>query len=162
MLKTLLLSAAGVAPSERGAEKRQNCTKSIGLGLAALVVATGASAYPMDIEHNARWLVLDGLPQQASGAAWDIEVAQLRTRDWAQRGGVDIAAVCGTLDAKNPDDGLTNFVVFYAADDDGNILPVGKPFFYGTRTDDSLDLQLGAAQAACAAEPEATIVEALR
>ena len=135
--------------------------KSIGLGLAALVVATGASAYPMDIEHNARWLVQDGLPQQASGA-WDIEVAQLRTRDWVQRGAADIAAVCGTLDAKNPDDGLTNFVVFYAADDDGNILPVVKPFFYGTRTHDSLDPRLGAAQAACAAEPEATIVEALR
>lgn len=136
--------------------------KSIGMALAALVVATGASAYPMDIEHNARWLVLDGLPQQASGAAWDIDIAELRTRDFSQRGALDIAAVCGALDAKHPDDGLTNFVVFYAADDDGNILPVGKPFFYGARTDDSLDPQLGAAQAACAAEPEAPIVEASR
>ena len=134
--------------------------KSIGLGLAALVVVTGASAFPMDIEHNARWLVLDGLPERTHGT-WDIEVTQLRTRNFSQRGAIDIAAVCGTLDAKHPDDGLTNFVVFYAAGDDGNILPVGKPFFYGPRMHDSLDPQLGAAQMACT-EPEAATVEASR
>ena len=130
MRKTLLLSAVGLAPSERGTEKRKTSMGSIGLGLAALILATGASAYPMDIEHNARWLVLDGLPQQTNGT-WDMEVTQLRTRDLAN-GEIDIAAVCGTLDGKNADDGATNFVILYARNDRGVIGPVGGPMFYGT------------------------------
>ena len=130
MRKTLLLSAVGLAPLERGTEKRKTSMRSIGLGLAALIIATGASAYPMDIEHNARWLVLDGLPQQSNGT-WDMEVTQLWTRDLAN-GEIDIAAVCGTLDGKNADDGVATFVVVYARNAQGVMGPVGGPMLYGT------------------------------
>jgi hypothetical protein len=158
MRKTLLLGAAGLASSERGIEKRENSMKSIGFGVAALVVATGASAYPMDIENNARWLVLDSLPQRTHGT-WDIEVTQLRTRDWAKND-TDIAAVCGTLDGKNADDGVTNFVIFYARNDQGVIGPVGGPLFYGTLSD--ANPQQSVARTACGEAGPATTVEESR
>ena len=133
--------------------------KAIGMALAALVVATGASAYPMDIEHDARWLVLDGLPRWTGGGASGAEVTQLRTRDFANAA-VDIAAVCGTLGSDDAEEGATNFVVFYARNDEGVIGPVGRPFFYGALSDDNP--QQSVARIACGEPEPAPIVEASR
>ena len=132
--------------------------KPIGMALTALVVATGASAYPMDIEHNARWLVLDGLSQWTGGAS-GAEVTELRTRDFSNTE-VDIAAVCGALGFDNAEDGATNFVVFYARDDKGVIGPVGRPFFYGALSDDNP--QQSVARMACGEPEPAPVVEASR
>jgi hypothetical protein len=123
--------------------------KLVGMGLATLVAITSALAYPLDIENNARWVVLDGLAEQRNGTLWDVEVTQLRTRDWA-REGINIAAVCGALDFKNADDGVTNFVIYYAVNDQGTIGQVGKPYFYGTLlADPNFDPQQSAAHMAC-------------
>ena len=125
----------------------------VGAGIAAALAASpGALAYPMDIEHHARWLVLDGLPRQGQQGDPGSAVAQLRTRDWETRE-IDIAAVCGTIDFKDPDDGATNFVVFYARDDRGVIGPVGRPIFYGTLAGDNP--QQDAARTACGASQSA-------
>ena len=132
--------------------------KSIGIGLAALVLASGASAYPMDIEHNARWLVLDGLPQW-SPVTSGTEVKQLQMRDFANTE-IDIAAVCGTIGSDNAEDGATNFVIFYAKNDKGIIGPVGGPFFYGTLSD--ANPQQSVARMACGEPEPAPIVEASR
>ena len=132
--------------------------KSIGMALAGLVFAAGASAYPMDIEHNARWLVQDGLPQGTGGTS-GIEVTQLRTRDFANTE-IDIAAVCGTLDANDAEEGATNFVLFYAKNDEGVIGPVGRPFFYGALSDHNP--QQSVARIACGEPEPAPIVEASR
>ena len=133
--------------------------KFIGMALAGLVFAAGASAYPMDIEHNARWLVLDGLPQWTGGAS-GAEVTQLRTRDFANTA-IDIAAVCGTLGSDDAGDGATNFVLFYAKDATGVIGPVGRPFFYGALSDDNPQQRV--ARMACGEpEPAPTILKASR
>ena len=133
--------------------------KSLGMALAGLVFAADASAYPMDIEHNARWLVLDGLPQWTGGAPSGTEVTQLRTRDFANTA-FDIAAVCGTLGSDDAEEGATNFVVFYARNDEGVIGPVGRPFFYGALSDDNP--QQSVAPIACGQPEPAPIVEASR
>ena len=132
--------------------------KSIGMALAALVVATGASAYPMDIEHHARWLVQDGMPQWTGGAS-GMEVTQLRTRDFANTE-IDIAAVYGAIGSDNAEDGATNFVLFYAKNDEGVIGPVGGPFFYGALSDDNP--QQSVARMACGEPEPAPIVAASR
>ena len=132
--------------------------KSIGMALAALVVATGASAHPMDIEHHARWLVQDGMPQWTGGAS-GMEVTQLRTRDFANTE-IDIAAVCGAIGSDNAEDGATNFVLFYAKNDEGVIGPVGGPFFYGALSDDNP--QQSVARMACGEPEPAPIVAASR
>ena len=134
--------------------------KSIGMALAGLIVASGASAYPMDIEHNARWLVLDGLPQWPGGAPSGMEVTQLRTRDFPDAA-FDLAAVCGTLGSDDAGDGAANFVVLYARDATGAIGPVGRPFFYGALSDDNPQQRV--ARMACGEpEPAPAVLKASR
>jgi hypothetical protein len=105
--------------------------KAIGVGLLWLASVTGAAAYfPMDIEHHARWVVLDDMPLLAGGRPIRPEVTGLRTNDITTRP-VLISAVCGTLDFHNTDDGVTDFVLFYSVGDDGRMAMVGRPFLYG-------------------------------
>src|SRR5687768_12672927 len=91
---------------------------AFGAGLVLLASATAAVAYPIDIEHHARWAVLDGLPLLASGRPVPAEVTDLRTNDFAAWP-VPMSAVCGTLDFGNADDGVAHFMVLYSVDDDG-------------------------------------------
>jgi hypothetical protein len=122
--------------------------KSVGMALVTLVAATGAFAYPLDIENDARWLVLESLPEQYRGQEWGVDFRQLRSRDLT-RGETSVAAVCGTLDFRNSDDGLTNFIVFYADDGKGAVIPIGRPFFYGTGGDQTSDPQRRITQVVC-------------
>jgi hypothetical protein len=74
-----------------------------------------------------------------------------------------VSAVCGVLDFLSGDDGQTNFVVWFATDDDGKAVRVGEPFLYGPLSawNGSHDPRYMAAQEVCGATmPEATSVVA--
>ena len=115
----------------------------------ALTISAGALAYPMDIENDARWLVLDGLAMPAGVAQQETQISNLRARDLSGEA-AGISAVCGTVDFGNDDEGATNFVVFYAARPGGGIAVVSAPFFYGTASGGrSLDPDQRVAQEAC-------------
>jgi hypothetical protein len=122
--------------------------KSIG-AVFALTISAGALAYPMDIENDARWLVLDGLAMPAGLAQQETQISNLRARDLSGEA-VGISAVCGIVDFRNDDEGATNFVVYYAAKSGGGIAAISPPFFYGTAAGGrSLDPDQRVAQEAC-------------
>ena len=138
------------------------------VGLAALAASTSALAhplaYPIDIEHHARWLVLDGLPTYASGRPVAADIADLRTNDLIPSGRVPVSAVCGTLDFRNSDDGTISFVVYYSLDDDVQAVAVARPYLYGPPGGgETFDTRRAAAQQSCREPevlPEAEIVAA--
>ncbi len=149
--------------------KTRTRTAALGATTLAAALATAAApaaaAFPPDAEDAARWAVLDGLPEQASGRAWPVEVRDLRTRVVAAGRGTTVSAVCGTLDFLNADDGTASFVVWFGTDDDGGTVMVGRPFFYGPLPDANSEHQprYMAAQAVCGATmPEAAPVVAAR
>ncbi len=130
---------------------------------AALAATQPAGAYPLDVENAARWAVLDGMPERASGRAWPVEVRGLRTRDLVHERAMTVSAVCGVLDFLSGDDGRTNFVVWFGTDDDGKAVRVGEPFLYGPLSawNGSHEPRYMAAQEVCGATmPEATPVVA--
>ncbi len=123
--------------------------KSVLLGVAALVAAASASAFPLDIENDARWIVLDGLPEHQGGVAWEVDLGQLRSRDLAQ-GQASLAVVCGVLHFANYDERHTHFALFYVSDRRGAIVPLGAPHFYGAGAEQSGGPQGRIARMACA------------
>lgn len=135
--------------------------KSIG-AVFALTISAGALAYPMDIENDARWRVLDGLAMPAGLAQQDTQISNLRARDLPGEA-AGISVVCGTVDFGNGDEGATNFVVFYAAKPGGGIAAASAPFFYGTAADlQSLDPEQRIAQEFCGGEGGAAQVSVSR
>jgi hypothetical protein len=128
--------------------------------LAAALAAgpPAAGAFPLDVENAARWAVLDGMPQYASGRAWLAEVRDIRTRDLVAGRAMTVSAVCGVLDFLNADDGQTSFVVWFGTDDDGKAVQVGQPFFYGPLSDANAhhQPQYMAAQGACGSTMQET------
>jgi hypothetical protein len=149
-----------------GRTRTRTATLAAAASAAALAAAPGAAGtFPPDAENVARWAVLDGLPEQASGRAWPVEVRDLRTRDVAAGRGTTVSAVCGTLDFLNADDGAASFVVWFGTDDDGGTVMVGRPFLYGPLpdADPGHQPQHAAAQAVCGTTaPEAAPVVAAR
>jgi hypothetical protein len=132
--------------------------KAIGAGLLWLASVTGASAYfPVDIENHARWVVLDDMPVLASGQPIRPEVTNLRTNDIATEPTL-ISAVCGTLNFHNTDDGMVDFILLYSVDDDGKMVMVGRPFFYGQLSARNFHPQYEAAVKFCGDPAETAVV----
>jgi hypothetical protein len=132
--------------------------KAIGAGLLWLASVTGAFAYfPVDIENHARWVVLDDMPVLANGQPIRPEVTNLRTSDIATQPTL-ISAVCGTLDFRNTDDGVSDFVLFYSVDDDGKMAMVGRPYFYGQLSERNFHPQNEAALKFCGDPTETAVV----
>ena len=133
------------------------------VGLAALAASTSALASPIDIENHARWLVLDGLPTYASGRTVSADIADLRTNDLIPSGQTPISAVCGTVDFRNSDDGMTSFVVYYSLDDDGQPVAIGPYLYTSTSGGEAVESRHAAAQQFCREPeelPEAEVVAA--
>jgi hypothetical protein len=136
--------------------------KAIGAGLLWLASATGASAYfPVDIENHARWVVLDDMPVLANGQPIRPEVTNLRTNDITTQPAL-ISAVCGTLDFRNTDDGMVDFILLYSVDDDGHMALVGRPYFYGQLSQRNFHPQYEAALKFCGDPTETAVVAETR
>jgi hypothetical protein len=117
--------------------------------LASLLTASGASAfYPMDIENNARWIVLDGLAMPPGRAQMAVEIVDLRTVDLSSEL-PGASAVCGTVEFRHDDEGRAKFVLFYISDRGGTPATVSRPFFYAPDASESIDSDGRTAQAAC-------------
>jgi hypothetical protein len=133
--------------------------KSLGIALVALG-ASSALARPIDVENDARWLVLDGLAMPVGAAQDEVRIGDLRTRDLP--GTSELSAVCGTADFGRDDEGSVRFVVLYARDSQGGVAAVSSPFFYDATVARSADTEDRVAQDLCGTSAEGTIAAEAR
>jgi hypothetical protein len=101
-------------------------------GFAATGSFASEAALPtvIEVEADARNVVTETIPR---GHSADIRISDLRTyRFVAGADGDDEGhAVCGTLDFRNADEGLSHFVILYMPGANGRLVRLDDPLFYG-------------------------------
>lgn len=102
----------------------------ITLAALASLLEVNVHAHHLDLMGDAHRAIIESLPGYTFGSD-EVIVSDLRMRDIVETPALFIAAVCGRLDYSNAEEGRTDFIVWYANDDDGKVIVVGLPYLYG-------------------------------
>ena len=120
----------------------------IALAALASLLAANVHAQHLDLIGDAHRAILESLPEHTFGSD-EVVVADLRMRGFVETPALLIAAVCGRLEYSNAEEGRTDFILWYANDDDGKVILVGLPYLYGPLSHQTEDPRYAPAVRTC-------------